>query len=131
MGETVWMNLPVTAQMVQFGCAVALGFCLALFWSFLRALRTESPRLVHLCDGLFGLVLLPTLLLFALYVGDGRFRLFFFPGIALGCACFFLLLGSLSQRVFRVFWGTIRAVIQFIRKFSQKFAKKLFSFQKK
>ncbi len=125
------MNLPVITQLLQFCCAVALGFCLALFWSFLRALRTESPKLVHLCDGLFGLVLLPTLLLFALYVGDGRFRIFFFPGIALGCACFFLLLGSLSHRVFRVLFSGIRAGMRSIGKFSQKFVKKLFSFQKK
>lgn len=125
------MNLTVASQLIQFLWSVLLGVCLALFWSFLRALRTDHPRLTHLCDGLFGLVLIPTLLLFALYVGGGRFRLFFFPGIAVGCMLFFLPFGSVTSRIFRSFFRTIRAVLRFPLKISRNFVKKLFSFAKK
>lgn len=125
------MNLPVTTQFLQFLCSVVLGICLALLWSLLRALRTARPKLVHLCDGVFVLALLPTLLLFALYVGNGRFRLFFFPGITLGCVLFFLLFGSIAHRIFLIWFRTLYTILHLPRKISGKFAKKLFPFAKK
>lgn len=125
------MNLPVATQFVQFLCSVALGFCLAPLWSLLRALRIARPKLVHLCDGVFGLILLPTLLLFALYVGNGRFRIFFFPGITLGCVLFFRLFGSITHRIFLIWFRTLHTILHFPRKISGKFTKKLFPFAKK
>ena len=77
------MSLPVAYQIEQFLWSVGLGAALALVWTLLRAARTLRPGLTHLCDALFGLLLTPTLLLFALYAGHGRFRLFFFPGMSI------------------------------------------------
>ncbi len=125
------MNLPVHAQLIQFLWSVPFGFGLAVFWCLLRAIRTARPRLTHLCDGLFGLVLLPALLLFALYIGAGRFRLFFFPGIALGCILCFLPFGAGLHRIFRAFFHGLAVLLRFPLKIYRNFVKKLFSFTKK
>ena len=78
------MNLPVPFQLRQFLLAMGLGAALALLWTALRAVRSLFPRLLHLCDALFSLVLTPALLLLALYAGRGLFPIFFVPALLLG-----------------------------------------------
>lgn len=132
------MNLPVVWQIGQFLWSVGLGAALALVWTLLRAMRTLRPGLTHLCDALFGLLLTPTLLLFALYAGHGQFRLFFFPGIALGAALFFLLPGPYVHRMFLAFFRISVKILHFVAlpfshavKFFAKIEKNIFSFAKK
>ena len=137
-GPAAGMSLPVAWQIEQFLWSVGLGAALALVWTLLRAVRILRPGLTHLCDALFGLFLTPTLLLFTLYAGHGRFRLFFFPGIALGAALFFWLPGPF---VLRMFLGIFRTFVKLFRcaaapivlaaKFFVKIEKNIFSFAKK
>ena len=131
------MSLPVAWQLEQFLWSMGLGAALALVWTMLRALRILRPGLTHLCDALFGLFLTPTLLLFALYAGHGRFRLFFFPGIAFGAALFFLLPGPFVLRIFLGFFRTFvklfhcaAAPIAVVAKFFVKIEKTSFLLQK-
>ena len=132
------MNLSVSYQLHQFLLSVNLGVALAFLWTFFRALRMARPRLTHLCDLLFGLILLPTLLLFALYVGNGQFRIFFFPGIFLGAAlCFFFpcpYVLRILLAAFRLFAAGIRLFclpFRIFLKFFHKIGKNIFSFAKK
>ena len=80
------MELPVLFQAEQFAQALLLGGLLGLVYDLLRAPRRVRPKLGTLLDALFLLLLFLSLLGFALYVGQGQFRLFFFPGILLGAA---------------------------------------------
>lgn len=132
------MSQPVLGQLRQFLLAAVLGGGLAVFSTLLRAVRLLRPRLTHLCDALFGLVLTPALLLLALYAGAGRFRLFFVPALALGAAVFALPLGKPAERLFTALF---RLAGRFLRRlgrllfgpvnFFWKIAKKIFSFLKK
>ena len=80
------MELPVLFQAEQFAQALLLGGLLGLVYDLLRAPRRFLPKLGTMLDALFLLLLFLSLLGFALYVGQGQFRLFFFPGILLGAA---------------------------------------------
>jgi len=84
------MELPVTLQAVQFAEAFALGLGLGLLYDLFRAVRRVHPHTTRLLDALFCLLLLFSLLLFALYPGRGEFRLFFYLGIGLGSVLYFL-----------------------------------------
>ena len=78
------MELPVLLQAEQFAQALLLGGLLGLVYDLLRAPRRFLPKLGTMLDALFLLLLFLSLLGFALYAGQGQFRLFFFPGILLG-----------------------------------------------
>ena len=92
------MELPVLFQAEQFAQAVLLGGLLGLVYDLLRAPRKLLPKLAGVLDALFLLALLLSLLFFALYAGQGQFRLFFFPGILLGAAGYFLVLSPVVLR---------------------------------
>ena len=111
------MSQPVLGQLRQFLLAAALGGGLAAFSTLLRAVRLLRPRLTHLCDALFGLVLTPALLLLALYAGAGRFRLFFVPALALGAAVFALPLGKPAERLFTALF---RLAGRFLRRMQRR-----------
>ena len=98
------MELPVLFQAEQFAQAVLLGGLLGLVYDLLRAPRKLLPKLTGVLDALFLLALLLSLLFFALYAGQGQFRLFFFPGILLGAAGYFLVL---SPVILRALTGTV------------------------
>ena len=83
------MELPVLFQAEQFAQAVLLGGLLGLVYDLLRAPRKLLPKLAGVLDALFLLALLLSLLFFALYAGQGQFRLFFFPGILAWCGRIF------------------------------------------
>ena len=111
------MELPVLFQAEQFAQAVLLGGLLGLVYDLLRAPRRFLPKLGTMLDALFLLLLFLSLLGFALYAGQGQFRLFFFPGILLGAAGYFL---TLSQPVLGSF--CIRSCSRY------GFAQKIFQF---
>ena len=114
------MKLPVAFQLRQFLLAVAFGAALAVFWCFLRALRSLFPRLTPCCDAVFSLLLTPSLLLFALYAGKGKFPVFFVPSILSG---FFLLkkvFGTALQALFRLLLLPMHTAATFFRKMRKK-----------
>ena len=121
------MELPVLFQAEQFAQAVLLGGLLGLVYDLLRAPRKLLPKLTGVLDALFLLALLLSLLFFALYAGQGQFRLFFFPGILLGAAGYFLVL---SPVILRALTGLLRCFGQFLHTILQRygFAQKNFQF---
>ena len=69
------MELPVTLQLQELGWALGLGAGLGLLYDLLRPLR-RGKWSIALTDGLYALLVLLALLLFALYAGRGRLWLF-------------------------------------------------------
>ena len=120
------MELPVLFQAEQLALAIVLGGVLGLFYDLLRAPRKLLPKLGTMLDALFLLALLLSLLLFALYVGQGQFRLFFFPGMFLGAAGYFLALSPLVLRLFtgllRGFGRILHIILQPVRFCAKKFS---------
>lgn len=125
------MELPVSLQCVELLRAAALGFGLGLYYDVLRCIRGRSRVLTHLFDLLFGLTLLLSLLLFALYAGRGDFRLFAFVGILCGASLYFLLLSPLVCRLLRAVFRAILAPFRFFRRRFCFFSKKFYKFCKK
>lgn len=76
------MELPVLLQLQELLWALALGAGLGLLYDLLRPLRHGQWR-TALTDALYALLLLIALMLFALYAGRGRLRLFALA--AMGC----------------------------------------------
>ena len=72
------MELPVFFQAEQAALAALLGVLLAALYDLLRALRRVLPGAAGFADGLFALVFFLSMLAFALYPGQGVFRLGFF-----------------------------------------------------
>jgi hypothetical protein len=112
------MELPVTLQVAQFLVSCGLGSALGLVYDLLRAPRRRWPRLTRCMDALFCILLALSLPLLALYVGRGRFRLFFYPGLFFGALAYFRLL---SPVMFRFFSGCLGVVCRFFRLFSVPF----------
>ena len=77
------MELPVLLQFQELLWALALGAGLGLLYDLLRPLRHGRWR-TALTDALYVLLMLSALMLFALYAGRGRLRLFALAGM--GCA---------------------------------------------
>ena len=132
------MELPVLFQAEQFAQAVLLGGLLGLVYDLLRAPRKLLPKLAGILDALFLLALLLSLLFFALYAGQGQFRLFFFPGILLGAAGYFLVLSPVILRaltgLLRCFGQFLHTILQPVRFCAKKFSvflKNLFARSKK
>lgn len=132
------MELPVTAQAVQFGLSALLGVGLGLVYDLLRALRRHAKKLTALLDAVFCLTVLCALLLLALYVGHGQLRVFMIPGVALGATAYFLTLSRLAVKLFEGFWRLLvlpwRLLFRLGKKifgFFQKIAKKGVAFAKK
>ena len=105
------MELPVFFQAEQAALAALLGVLLAALYDLLRALRRVLPGAAGFADGLFALVFFLSMLAFALYPGQGVFRLGFFLEIALGAAAYFL---TLSRLLLQIFEGILRAIRQIL-----------------
>mgnify|MGYP000449508157 CR=1 FL=1 len=106
------MELPVFFQAEQAALAALLGVLLAALYDLLRALRRVLPGAAGFADGLFALVFFLSMLAFALYPGQGVFRLGFFLEIALGAAAYFLTLSRLLLQIFA--WLAILVSIYYL-----------------
>lgn len=118
------MELPVSLQVVQLAWAAALGAGLAVQYDVLRVIRRRLRRTTHLLDLFFWLTTLAACLLFALYVGQGQFRLFFFVGIGCGSSLWFLTLSRpfcrLIRQIFHILCLPFRALGKICKKFPKK-----------
>jgi len=128
------MELPVSLQGAQFAGAFALGLALAAAYDLFRAVRRAHPRLTRPLDALYCLLLLISLLLYALYPGRGEFRVFFYPGIFLGALLWFLTVSAPFLRALRAIgrlidkiWAFLTAPLRAFRKIIKNFLKYLFS----
>lgn len=128
------MEQPVIFQLWQMGVAAAVGAALAVFYDVLRLIRRSLPRLTLPLDVLFVLVLLPTLLLLALYAGRGQFPLFFYPLLILGAWIYFRTLGRPLRRLLLALGCLVGRIFHFVSlpfcllsKKSEKLKKYLFS----
>ena len=92
------MELPVSLQLRELGWALALGAGLGLLQDLLRPLR-RGPVTAALADLLFCLVLLVSLLVFTLYAGRGRLRIFALAALFLSGS---LWLGLISPHLLRL-----------------------------
>lgn len=89
-----------------------MAWALGLVYDLLRAPRRFLPKARdNAGTRCFLLLLFLSLLGFALYAGQGQFRLFFFPGILLGAAGYFLVL---SPVILRALTGLLRCFGQFL-----------------
>ena len=77
------MELAVSLQAGQFALAAAVGLALAVVYDLLRGLRKTWRFLTVPLDLFFCLITLFTLAAWSLYVGQGRFRLFFWRNVCL------------------------------------------------
>ncbi|MBQ3216981.1 MAG: spore cortex biosynthesis protein YabQ [Oscillospiraceae bacterium] len=132
------MELPLIFQGGQFLLSLALGTFYGLCYDLIKGLRLSIPWLTHLLDFIFGLFCLFGNLLFALYAGDGEYRIFMFLGTCLGAGLYFLVLSRLFLPLSRLLWRfltlPLRKLLQFfgflLRKCG-KFLKNIFSSWKK
>ncbi|MBQ6159639.1 MAG: hypothetical protein IJK24_01695 [Oscillospiraceae bacterium] len=76
------MELPIALQLREFGWALLFGAGAGLMQDLLRPLRRGRVS-TALTDSLYCLLLLLGLLLFALYAGRGRLRIFALAAMAL------------------------------------------------
>lgn len=132
------MELPLVFQGGQFLLSALLGFAYGVLYDFLKGLRHSIRKLRHFTDLFFVLCLLLGNLFFALYVGNGEYRIFMPVGSSLGALLYFLLLHSPFFAIFEWFWRIvtfpIRKIWHFFRKNlkkTEKFIKNLFASRKK
>lgn len=92
------MELPVVLQLRELRLALAFGAGLGLLYELLRPFR-RGPRSAALADLLFCLLLLAGLLLFALYAGRGRLRLFVPAAMALSGGLWLRFVTPVSRRM--------------------------------
>lgn len=121
------MELPLILQARQFLFSAILGLLYGLLFELLRGLWRCLPWLRHVLDFFFSLCFAAGNVLFALYVGDGEFRIFMLIGIFLGMGLHFLLLRHFFQPVFSVFWRYITWPLRFFA----RLCKKILEFLKK
>ena len=92
------MELPVFLQLRELGRALAVGAAAGLFYDLLRPLR-RGRWSTWASDAFYSLVLLLALLLFALYAGRGRLRLFALISMALTGTLWLWLISPLLRRM--------------------------------
>lgn len=94
------MELPVALQLRELGLALGTGVLFGLLYDLLRPLRRGRVS-TALADLLYSLALLAGLLLFALYAGRGRLRLFAPAAMGLSGALWLGLVSPLLRRPLR------------------------------
>ena len=94
------MELPVSVQLRELLLALGVGAVFGLLNDLLRPLR-RSRFSTALLDLLWCLTVLATLLLFALYVGRGRLRLFAAAAMGLSGSLWLGLVSPLLRRMGR------------------------------
>ena len=110
------MENPIPVQLAQAALAVLLGAGLGFCYDFLRLM----PLAKWLSQLLFGFVLLPSLILFGLYAGQGEFRIFFLPMMLGGALVYFLLLSPPVRAFGTRFWSFLHNFFQKILFFLKK-----------
>ena len=98
------MELPLTLQGQQFLLAALMGAAFGLLYDILRGLRRVARWATHLLDVLFVLSFLFGSLLFALWIGNGEYRVFMLPGTLLGMVLYFSTLSLVILPCSRFFW---------------------------
>ncbi|MBQ1263965.1 MAG: spore cortex biosynthesis protein YabQ [Oscillospiraceae bacterium] len=124
------MELPVSLQAQQFFLSALLGVGFGFVYDALCAMRRQRPKLTAAADVFFGLFVLLALLLSALYIGGGRFRLFFFGGILLGAVFYFLALSRMMLAFWAAFWRFWGRMFALIRRPLTWICKKIAVFSK-
>ncbi|MBQ3356935.1 MAG: spore cortex biosynthesis protein YabQ [Oscillospiraceae bacterium] len=124
------MELSLGLQGRQFLLAAALGLALGLHYDLLRGLRRVFRRLTVVLDLWFALTLLIGSLLFALYVGNGEYRIFMLLGTALGMAVYFLTVSRLILPLSIQFWRILTCPLRLLGRFFGKFLEKMKNFAK-
>ncbi len=94
------MELPVSTQLRELLLALAAGCGFGLLYDLLRLLG-RGRILRALADLLYSLLVLGGLLLFALYAGRGRLRLFALAAMGCSGALWLALVSPLLRRLFR------------------------------
>lgn len=94
------MELPVSLQLRELGLALAAGALFGLLYDLLRPLR-RGRFCTALADGLYSLLLLAGLLLFTLYAGRGRLRIFAAAAMGLSGGLWLRLVSPLPRRLGR------------------------------
>ena len=92
------MELPVALQLREFGWALLFGAGAGLAQDLLRPLRRGRVS-TALADALYCLLLLLGLLLFALYAGRGRLRIFALAAMALSGGLWLRLVSPIFRRL--------------------------------
>jgi len=94
------MELPVALQLRELELALALGLGLAWSYELLRPLRRGRVS-TALTDGLWCLLLLLSLLGFALWAGRGRLRIFAAAAMGLSGGLWLGLISPILRRIAR------------------------------
>ena len=124
----------VLAQLRAFGLAMALGPVLGVWYDLFRGLRRRLPGLTPLCDVLFCLGSLLSLLVFGLYGLEGDLRAYLLIGTALTFFAYLKLISRFFLPLFRLLWTPLWLVVRGIKiffKIIKNFAKFLFAIGKK
>ena len=115
------MEQPLWTQGSRFLLAIALGLAGGLHYDLLRGLRRSLRGLTPLLDLWFCLCWLAGNLLFALWVGDGRFRVDMLAASLLGTAAYFFSLSRLLLPLFEGFWRLVTFPIRRLGRLGKKF----------
>jgi spore cortex biosynthesis protein YabQ len=119
------MQLPVPLQTLQFLLSAVMGIALGVHYDILRVLRGSRKWLTQLLDLWFCLTTLLLLLLFALYAGQGQFRLFFFLGTGIGAMLWFLTLSRPFRFVLGKFFHFLLLPARLLWQGTKKILKKI------
>ena len=117
------MELPVALQLRELELSLALGAGLGLVYDLLRPLR-RGRIFTALWDGLWCLLTLVCLLLFALYAGRGRLRLFALAGMAASGGLWLGLISPRIRRLQRALAALPRALVKKEKKTKKNYEKK-------
>lgn len=124
------MEQSLGLQSSQFLLSAVLGLAYGIHFDFLRGLGRNLRWLRHLLDFWFALTFLLGNLLFALYVGNGEYRIFMLAGTGLGILAYFFTLSRPFSRFFDLFWRILTLPLRFLGKIFRRFLKKLQKFAK-
>ena len=113
------MQLPLALQTVQFLLSALLGVSMSLLYDVFRAIRGRV-KAACLLDGLFGLVLVLGMLLFALYPGRGEFRIFMYIGMLFGVVFYFLTLSPFVMRFLSLLARAVSKLLHLIGRVLKK-----------
>ncbi len=101
------MEIYIGQQLIDLGAAMLLGIICGTIYDLLRPVRVRhrnNKPLTHVVDGIFVLIALLGVFLFALRIGQGEFRLFMLFGFIGGIVVYYLLLSAILRPLWD-FWA--------------------------
>lgn len=101
------MEIYIRQQLLDLGAAMLLGIVCGTVYDLLRPVRVRhrsNKPLTHVVDGIFVLIALLGVFLFALRIGQGEFRLFMLFGFVGGIVVYYLLLSAMLRPLWD-FWA--------------------------